>query len=31
MTVLDGLAKEPQMHRDNAETYGYGFFVARRG
>ncbi len=30
LAVLDELAAEPQMHRDNAQHYGYAFFVARR-
>jgi SAM-dependent methyltransferase len=28
--VLDGLAKEPEMHRRHSEYYAYEFFVARR-
>jgi hypothetical protein len=30
LTVLDQLAKEPEMHRRNSDYYAYEFFVVRR-
>lgn len=30
LSVLDEIAKEPQMHRRSGHHYGYTFFVARR-
>lgn len=30
LTILDEIAKEPEMHRHYANYYGYEFFVARR-
>lgn len=30
LTILDEIAKEPEMHRHYADYYGYEFFVARR-
>ncbi|BCA80497.1 class I SAM-dependent methyltransferase [Desulfuromonas sp. AOP6] len=30
LTILDEIAREPEMHRHYADYYGYEFFVARR-
>jgi hypothetical protein len=30
LSTLDELAKEPPMHRESGDCYGYTFFVARR-
>jgi hypothetical protein len=31
LSVLDQLAREPEMHRRHSEYYAYEFFVVRRG